>query len=822
MNINVTKDNVTIDEQEQVHKGEYNVTDLNFIFSEEYTGLSKMAVFSNAYQTYEVAITNNSCIIPHEVLVNRGILTIGVYGYTIEDNIVVKRYSPTPITITIANGSYKRGLNAQAENPTLFEEFVEQIETDFERFNDSKQDKLIEGDNIEIVGSVINAIVPTDNTELTNGAGYITKDVNNLTNYTKTSDFNEVAFTGSYEDLTQTPTKVSDFLNDENYQTYDEVQEQISALGSVFTLKGTVNTVADLPQTNNKQGDVWYVKSESAGYVWLNDNGTYRWEILGYTVDTSDFLTKSGLDQSTGQDTENTMSQKAITDQLNTKQATINSSNKLSADLVNDTSSTNKFVTSAEKETWNNKSDFSGNYNDLTNKPDLTIYEEKTDAQTKYDTLLDQIPTNTTTDTLVNIQDSSNLPIKEFDLLGNATQVTTSTAGGDEYDSPSPDHPQDIHVVTGDNTLVKVGKNLLNASALNASPNVSSITFQNDILTITASGTYTSGSIILTDLIKNNAGQTLRYHDDGRNNTDGVASIQLVIDKYSTTSKEYNYVSTTPYNIPSDVSDIKKATFYIFQNNRGTPASGTLTVTRPMLYFGSTDDTVYTPYIAPTSKTIHLGSLELAKIGGYTDKLFKAVEGNSIYDSLDSTTKGTLTSGAWYKQGNIGKAIFTGGDSENWTISNSGTANWYYSLTGTGLIPISNTSTTSVALCNNYLPANIGNSNTYEGIILIASNGQIRIRYGTEDTTSNFKTWLASHNTIFYFVLATPTYTEITDTTLISQLENILAMHTNKNVTNAWIEPSGTNAQGGIKLVYRRDMQTIINNLQNQVDILST
>ena len=807
MNINVTKDNVTIDEQEQVHKGEYNVTDLNFIFSEEYTGLSKMAVFSNAYQTYEVAITNNSCIIPHEVLVNRGILTIGVYGYTIEDNIVVKRYSPTPITITIANGSYKRGLNAQAENPTLFEEFVEQIETDFERFNDSKQDKLIEGDNIEIVGSVINAIVPTDNTELTNGAGYITKDVNNLTNYTKTSDFNEVAFTGSYEDLTQTPTKVSDFLNDENYQTYDEVQEQISALGSVFTLKGTVNTVADLPQTNNKQGDVWYVKSESAGYVWLNDNGTYRWEILGYTVDTSDFLTKSGLDQSTGQDTENTMSQKAITDQLNTKQATINSSNKLSADLVNDTSSTNKFVTSAEKETWNNKSDFSGNYNDLTNKPDLTIYEEKTDAQTKYDTLLDQIPTNTTTDTLVNIQDSSNLPIKEFDLLGNATQA----------DTPTPEAPQDIHVVTGDNTLKVARKNL-------APPQLSTENFNGLVVNVDSDGvTHITGtssaagnrSVSMNNLRLKAGTYTL--------STNVVANSPIPAYSFQVILKDVD--NNQIIRISLWATENKTVVFdrdYIIENwYMYTAKDMTYDFTISVQLEKNETKTTYEPYQAQT-QVIHLGNIELAKIGNYTDKLFKAVQGNSIYDSLDSTTKGTLTSGAWYKQGNIGKAIFTGGDSENWTISNSGTANWYYSLTGTGLIPISNTSTTSVALCNNYLPANIGNSNTYEGIILIASNGQIRIRYGTEDTTSNFKTWLASHNTIFYFVLATPTYTEITDTTLISQLENILAMHTNKNVTNAWIEPSGTNAQGGIKLVYRRDMQTIINNLQNQVDILST
>lgn len=42
---------------------------------------------------------------------------------------------------------------------------------------------------------------------------------------------------------------------------------------------------------------------------------------------------------------------------------------KISADDVDDNNTVNKFVTSAEKQTWNNKSDFSGDYNDLTNKP---------------------------------------------------------------------------------------------------------------------------------------------------------------------------------------------------------------------------------------------------------------------------------------------------------------------------------------------------------------------------------------------------------------------------------------------------------------------
>lgn len=52
-------------------------------------------------------------------------------------------------------------------------------------------------------------------------------------------------------------------------------------------------------------------------------------------------------------------------------QSEITESNKLNSDLVDDTNSTNKFVTNEEKDYWNNKSNFSGNYDDLNNKPTI-------------------------------------------------------------------------------------------------------------------------------------------------------------------------------------------------------------------------------------------------------------------------------------------------------------------------------------------------------------------------------------------------------------------------------------------------------------------
>ena len=74
-----------------------------------------------------------------------------------------------------------------------------------------------------------------------------------------------------------------------------DLQTQLNSLGNIFTLKGSVPTVADLPASNNNIGDVWYVVSESTGYIWIDDNGTERWEQLGITVDLSNYVTQSDL-----------------------------------------------------------------------------------------------------------------------------------------------------------------------------------------------------------------------------------------------------------------------------------------------------------------------------------------------------------------------------------------------------------------------------------------------------------------------------------------------------------------------------------------------
>ena len=68
----------------------------------------------------------------------------------------------------------------------------------------------------------------------------------------------------------------------------------LSDLGTVFTLKGGVATVSDLPATGNSIGDVYYVENLSAGFIWITSTAYPNgyWEELGETIDLSNYIEK--------------------------------------------------------------------------------------------------------------------------------------------------------------------------------------------------------------------------------------------------------------------------------------------------------------------------------------------------------------------------------------------------------------------------------------------------------------------------------------------------------------------------------------------------
>lgn len=107
------------------------------------------------------------------------------------------------------------------------------------------------------------------------------------------------------------------------------------------------------------------------------------------------------------------------------KQPTIDSGHKLSADLVDDTSTTNKFVTASDKSTWNAKQN-------ALSATQLNAVNSGIDT-----TKVGQIATNTTN--IANKADKNGDNITKYDFLGNlgmhgvsAILSTTSTGAGNK------------------------------------------------------------------------------------------------------------------------------------------------------------------------------------------------------------------------------------------------------------------------------------------------------------------------------------------------------------------------------------------------------
>ena len=167
-----------------------------------------------------------------------------------------------------------------------------------------------------------------------------------------------------------------------------------------------------------------------------------------------------------------------------------------------------------------------------------------------------------------------------------------------------------------------------------------------------------------------------------------------------------------------------------------------------------------------TTHTLHLGSLELCKIGDYQDYIYK-------------------DNGKWYKYGAIQKLTLNG--SEN-TWSNMGWTNKSgYRVDIDNIKQTTSSSDTSVVLSNyytTYAQNTLASGDDKYGICNRVNQSQIIIRNDDYSTTTLFKGWLSEHNTTVYYVLATPTSTEITDDGLIQELEELYNMYSYSGTTN--------------------------------------
>lgn len=346
--------------------------------------------------------------------------------------------------------------------------------------------------------------------------------------------------------------------------------------------------------------------------------------------------------------------------------------------------------------------------------------------------------------------------------------------------SPNPDYPQDVDVVTGSQAIAITGKNICDESDLTYiySSNPTRITLSslsNGIKCTVSEGAEVSPIVLFKSIdLTNHQGSTIRFRanftgDDiriGRMDASGSSRTGTV-----TTSTSGNEIS---FVVPNDLGS-SPYLFYGFKCKSSSTQSENgytdliLTIDNPT--------TPFQPYQSQ-SYTVNLGSIELAKIGDYQDKIYKSGD-------------------KWYVHKEIGKSSL--GDL-NWNYSDTGTTNVYRMYTG-GLsgqyVPPATNSTIPSFKSTHFIATNANDS--YSLKIGIASNHSGSAiycydpDYNTTSSPAGFKTWLSNNDVTFYYALTTPTDTEITDTTLISQLEALYNATSYEDQTNFEVTATSPN-----------------------------
>jgi len=209
----------------------------------------------------------------------------------------------------------------------------------------------VEVKNVTISGESVLCLVITFNTDagkepinipissIFDASNYYTKTETDNT-FVKPADLATVATSGDYTDLSNTPNLATvattgDYGDLTNKPTIPAAQVQSDWDEADTTSKAYIQNKPTIPTVPTNVSAF----TNDAGYT--TNEGT----ITGITMNGASKGTSGVVDLGT-----------VITD-ISGKQDVIDSSHKLNADLVDDTTSTNKFVTASDKSTWSGKQD---------------------------------------------------------------------------------------------------------------------------------------------------------------------------------------------------------------------------------------------------------------------------------------------------------------------------------------------------------------------------------------------------------------------------------------------------------------------------------
>ena len=403
MKIIVSKNDIKI-EKEIVNEREINITKCEFEFAEEITNdYVKEAYFTLNDETYKQIIFNNECDIPSEVLEKKGTVQIGVVAYLVENEEEIKRYNPSPAYFDTWIGSLKDNAeNSEPITPSEMEQFEQELHNGLSEVNeklDEMDEALTEVDNLDIdatkSGSVSTVTITnkegiTKSVEIVDGEkgekgekGLDAKinGVNTLTieagdditldQEGSTLTINSTASGGTfdYTDLTNKPSinnvilSGNKSLNDlgiqpkGNYALESDIPDVSSFITkdvnnlTNYTLKTNTGSLIDL-EINDTTYVVTLKLKNQDGTIISTDTIDLPLESVVVSGRYDNTTKKVILTLENGSEVDF-----SVADLVAGLQTEITSQNKLVSDLVDDTNSGNKFVTTSEKQTWNNKYD---------------------------------------------------------------------------------------------------------------------------------------------------------------------------------------------------------------------------------------------------------------------------------------------------------------------------------------------------------------------------------------------------------------------------------------------------------------------------------
>ena len=434
-------------------------------------------------------------------------------------------------------------------------------------------------------------------------------------------------------------------------------------------------------------------------------------------------------------------------------------------------------------------------------KPNNT-YQIKKDKVTKRFRICDYPTLINTNTTLHNYQNESGATLETTYLTSDDANYiyiwSWYSAEGDTEDNIpiitaeigiTPDYPQNIHVVSGENTI-RFYKNLYNPKTAKISHARQNVT--NEIL---------------------NFEKNKKYYVYANNNT------WLTV---------FEYKGSTILNIYGGTSNSRKVEFTVsneadriiveyYQGHKKLPTDYT------NIYFCEIDEYIeYSDqqYIYP----LNLGDIELCQINFYQDTFFKNTKDSEYYDSH-------LEENGWYLIQKIIKDNYTNVSNNRiedvTSMMNNGLYGFRFYTKKSTLYNIS----TKEVFCTHFAPKymgaasdlNVNNVRNSEGITSGNTTGNIIISLDptrlSEKSTKAFGDYMKSINPIIAYILTTPIITQITDETLISQLDAIYEhLQLVKGTNIATITASDLAPY--MKLTYMQDLPSKLDNLDSRLALL--